>query len=93
MTEPPVWLLDVDGVVNVEEPAWGAMPQNARAFAEGIAWRMRWAPALRTRIRQLHRDRVVEVRWCSTWCARPGELARVFRLRFDRAHCPACPCP
>ncbi|MEU7876152.1 hypothetical protein [Dactylosporangium sp. NPDC049140] len=82
MSEPPVWLLDVDGVVNVERPDWGVVPQNGRAFAEGIQWRMRWAPPLLARIRRLHRDGVVEVRWCSTWCARPGELQRVLRLRF-----------
>ncbi|WP_432842085.1 hypothetical protein [Dactylosporangium sp. CA-092794] len=85
VTEPPVWLLDVDGVINVERPGWGGAPRNGRAVAEGIEWPMRWAPALRARIRRLHRDRIVEVRWCSTWCAWPGELERVFRLRFARA--------
>jgi hypothetical protein len=75
-----VWLLDVDGVINVRKPGWHAAPHHGRAFAEGTAWPMRWAPALTARIRRLHSSGVVEVRWCSTWCAWSDQLERLFRL-------------
>jgi hypothetical protein len=71
-----VWLLDVDGVINARKPGWHAAPHHGRAYAEGTAWPMRWAPALTARI---------EVRWCSTWCAWSDQLERLFRL-------PALPC-
>jgi hypothetical protein len=82
----PVWLLDVDGVINVKRPGWGAAPFHGQAHALGVVWRLRWAPALTARIRRLHRDGVLEVRWCSTWCAWPAEIERVLRMPgLDRA--------
>ncbi|MFI5915270.1 HAD domain-containing protein [Dactylosporangium sp. NPDC051541] len=85
MDDVPVWLLDVDGVINVKRPAWGEAPFHDRAYALGAEWKLRWAPGLLARIRRLHREGLAEVRWCSTWCAWPGELERVFKVRFDRA--------
>src|SRR5438270_332570 len=36
MSEPvPVWLLDVDGVINVRRPGWGGPPWKGRAQALG----------------------------------------------------------
>jgi hypothetical protein len=78
--EPPVWLLDVDGVINVRRPRWSAAPHKGVAVAEGVGWPLRWAPALVARIRRLHRDGVVEARWCSTWCAWPTEIERALRM-------------
>jgi hypothetical protein len=75
-----VWLLDVDGVINARKPGWHAAPHHGRAYAEGTAWPMRWAPALVARIRRLHASGAVEVRWCSTWCAWSDQLERLFRL-------------
>ncbi|MGI5242905.1 hypothetical protein [Dactylosporangium sp. CA-139066] len=84
--DPPVWLLDVDGVINVRRPGWGAAPRRGFAVAEGVGWPIRFAPALVGRIRQLHRDGVVEARWCSTWCSWPAEIERVLRMPpLDRA--------
>ncbi|GAA3289043.1 MULTISPECIES: HAD domain-containing protein [Dactylosporangium] len=80
-----MWLLDVDGVINVKRPGWGAAPFHDRAYALGAQWRLRWAPALIARIKRLQRDGVAEVRWCSTWCAWPDEVERVFKLKLDRA--------
>ncbi|GAA2370120.1 HAD domain-containing protein [Dactylosporangium salmoneum] len=83
---PPVWLLDVDGVINVAEPAWTGAPRRGAATAEGVGWPLRWSPRLVKRIRQLHRDGVLEVRWCSTWCAWPEQIARALRMPcLDRA--------
>ncbi len=63
----PVWLLDVDGVINVPRPGWNAAPRSGNACSAGTAFRIRWAPALLDRIRALHHTGSVEIRWCSTW--------------------------
>ncbi len=75
-----VWLLDVDGVINVRKPGWHAAPHHGVAYAGGTAWPMRWAPGLTTRIRRLHQAGTVEVRWCSTWCDWSTQVERLFRL-------------
>jgi hypothetical protein len=76
----PVWLLDVDGVLNATRPGWGAAPRRQMAYADGDAWPMRWAPALLDRIRTLVTAQVVEVRWCTTWCAWADQLERMWQL-------------
>jgi hypothetical protein len=42
-----VWLLDVDEVVNVTRPGWGAVPCNGTACIGAVEYRLRWAPAVR----------------------------------------------
>lgn len=76
----PVWLLDVDGVLNTTRPGWGAAPRRAVAFSDGMNWPIRWAPALIDRIRGLHASRTVEIRWCTTWCPDAHQLEGLFRL-------------
>lgn len=76
----PVWLLDVDGVINANRPGWGAAPRRQMAYADGDAWPMRWAPALMDRIRALIATETVEVRWCTTWCAWADQLERMWQL-------------
>lgn len=64
-----VWLLDVDGVLNASQrPGWSAAPRNAYAHCDGMAWKIRWAPALVREILQLRATYDVDVRWASTWC-------------------------
>jgi hypothetical protein len=85
-TWTPVWLLDVDGVINATKPGWGAAPCQATAYADGAGWRMRWAPALIDRIRALIDAEAVEVRWCTTWCPWAGQLEDMWRLpQLERA--------
>lgn len=80
----PVWLLDVDGVLNATRPGWGAAPRNGTAYGGGHPYQVRWAPALITRIRAL-RDSVT-LRWCTTWCADADQIERLFTLpRLERA--------
>ncbi|SDS91424.1 HAD domain-containing protein [Actinoplanes derwentensis] len=76
----PVWLLDVDGVLNATRPGWSAAPRNGTAYGDGHPYRLRWAPALISRIRALHRAESVTVRWCSTWCADADQVERLFAL-------------
>ncbi|GAA4590198.1 hypothetical protein GCM10023107_15520 [Actinoplanes octamycinicus] len=76
----PVWLLDVDGVLNANRPGWGAAPRRAMAYAAGTGFLMRWAPALLDRIRAIHRSGAVEIRWCTTWCPQSEQLERLFAL-------------
>ncbi|GAA2526220.1 HAD domain-containing protein [Pilimelia columellifera] len=83
---PPIWLLDVDGVINATKPEWGAAPHRGDAWAGTTSWRMRWAPALLDRLRALRSAGRVEIVWCSTWCAYADQLERLFRLpALDRA--------
>jgi hypothetical protein len=85
-TDTPVWLLDVDGVINVEHPGWGTVPRTGYAWAGSEQYKIRWAPALVGFIGHLHTTDTVEVRWCTTWCAYADELERLFRLpRLGRA--------
>jgi hypothetical protein len=63
----PVWLLDVDGVLNATRPGWGGSPRSGRAFANGVGWPMRFAPALMSRLRAVHGSGDVEIRWATTW--------------------------
>ncbi|AVT39407.1 hypothetical protein [Plantactinospora sp. BB1] len=84
----PVWLLDVDGVINARSPQWGRAPRRADVWshADRCEYPMRWAGALVDRIRRLHESGVVEVRWCSTWCPEADLLERLWRLPvLDRA--------
>lgn len=80
VSEPPVWLLDVDGVVNATRPGWGGPPRRAHVTAGGHEWQLRWEPKLIGCIRMLHMAAVVEVRWCTTWCPWADTLERLWQL-------------
>ncbi len=84
----PVWLLDVDGVINVARPGWDAAPRSGNAYADATVYRMRWAPALIERIRTLQLSGTVEIRWCSTWCSQADQIERLFALpQLGRSWC------
>jgi hypothetical protein len=75
-----VWLLDVDGVVNVSRPGWRTTPECGVALAQGMEWPMNWAPDLIDRVRSAHNSGLLEVRWCTTWCPYADQLERLFQL-------------
>jgi hypothetical protein len=84
MTAPPVWLLDIDGVINANRPGWGGPPR--RVTCAGFT--IRWAPALVQRIKDVRAAGLADIRWSSTWCAAPadlGELAGRLGLFLDSA--------
>jgi hypothetical protein len=76
----PVWLLDVDGVINVGWPEWDGGSRSGSAYSSGQEFLIRWAPALIERIRGLHERYAVDIRWCSTWCCDADQLERLFGL-------------
>lgn len=76
----PVWLLDVDGVINATKPGWSAPPRQGYASSLGTAWKLRWAPGLIARIRGLLDTGRVEVVWSTTWCGDTSELESTFGL-------------
>ncbi len=82
---PTVWLLDIDGVINVVRPGWGPAPCSGIAYSCGHPFRLRWAPDLIARIRALHGTGTLTIRWCSTWCPDAGQIERLLDLpRLDR---------
>lgn len=76
----PVWLLDVDGVVNARRPAFDAPFAQGHAFVDGVTYRLQWAPALTRYIKSVHKRRAAEVRWATTWVDHVHQVERLLRL-------------
>lgn len=62
---PPIWLLDVDGVVNALHPELHPWPDMTCFTARGFS--IRFSPTLLGRVAELHRTGRVDVRWLTTW--------------------------
>lgn len=68
---PPLWLLDVDGVLNAVShrpdpdvwPDW----RHGTAFANGSSWPIWFSPTLTRAIADLHERGLAEIRWLTTW--------------------------
>jgi hypothetical protein len=83
VTGPPVWLLDIDGVLNVFQPSWGVDLTRVK-----VGFPIRYAQPLIDRIRAIHASGAVEVRWSTTWCGWPNQLdhlGQLFDLDLPRA--------
>lgn len=78
-TYPPVWLLDIDGVVNATRPGWSCAPWTTTVAVAGRELRLRWAPQLIYTIRTLSVCALAEVRWCSSW----GSQASIVQDAMD----------
>jgi hypothetical protein len=76
----PVWLLDVDGVVNARHPAWDQPYAQGHAFVDGVTYRLQWAPALTRFIKMVHKRRAAEVRWATTWVDHIHQVERLLRV-------------
>lgn len=76
MTNKPVWLLDVDGVLNLFHDAPDAWPDVQQFRCRGFL--ITWSPSMLQRIRALHDAGLVELRWLTTW----EDLANRYLGRF-----------
>ncbi|GAB7053226.1 HAD domain-containing protein [Catenuloplanes indicus] len=74
MTTRPVWLLDVDGVINAWDADWGTGPTKTRVDRLNI----RWAPELAARIRAV--APAVDIVWATTWCGFPDQLTALGQM-------------
>ncbi len=68
---PPLWLLDVDGVLNAatsspDRSVWDDW-QRGEAVAAGRVWPIWFSPTVCRRIGHLHEEGSVDVRWLTTW--------------------------
>jgi hypothetical protein len=70
--QPPILLLDVDGVLNALDrlPAarggWDDW-QHGSATADGTRWPITWSPQVVGTLRDWHERGWVELRWLTTW--------------------------
>jgi hypothetical protein len=89
MTHPdpvrPLWLLDVDGVLNAvaKRPDRGVWRdwQHGQATADGVEWPIWFSPTVTGTIARLHENGVAEVRWLTTWGANAnGRLRELFGM-------------
>lgn len=85
-TDVPVWLLDVDGVLNCTRPNWGERPWEAVVHVDGVPYKLRWSRKLIKRMLALYDAGKVEIRWCTTWCPIAELVEKPMRLpAFQRA--------
>jgi hypothetical protein len=78
----PVWLLDVDGVVNAYRAGWRSRPRLVEVYssADDYLYRIRYEPRLLEAIRRIHAEGLAEVTWCTTWCGDAAALEEGLRL-------------
>ncbi len=73
MMSKPVWLMDVDGVLN----DWRApQAEGWVRFPTDHGFNMTFDPTLMERILRLHNDGEVEVKWLTTWCHDANKMLR-----------------
>lgn len=65
MTRPPIWFLDIDGVVNALAPGDGLVQTTAVCMDHPFT--IHYSPELVETINACHRAGIVEIRWLSTW--------------------------
>lgn len=70
--EPVVtWFMDIDGVLNIigrrPKTGWKVYAKASVYASDGLAWPVCYAPALIQLLNELHRKRIVDFRWLTTW--------------------------
>lgn len=84
-SDPPLWLLDVDGVVNAvslrpDPDVWDDWKQGF-ATADDVVWPIHFSPSAIRQIRALLDDGLAEARWLTTWGdAANASLSRLLGL-------------
>lgn len=81
----PIWLLDVDGVLNAvtSEPDLAVWPDYRSGFATARhrRWPITWSPTVVRAVREVHEARRAEVLWLTTWDDDAnGDLAHLLGL-------------
>lgn len=79
----PLWLLDVDGPINLVhgKPGWHEKPRRSSVIDHGgRQFPLRWAPALIVAIRKLHASGLVEIKWATSWIGTTDLLAPTLGL-------------
>lgn len=91
----PVWLLDVDGVINActrkpDRNVWAADQwKTSKATANDREWPITWSTAVVDFIREAHESGRAEVRWHTTWQHEAQAIADLTGLpKFDVADAP-----
>lgn len=74
----PIWLLDVDGVINASRAGWGSPPNRRHAISQGRQYALKYSAELVKAIRTVHNEGLAEVRWCTTWCPDADQLERLW---------------
>ena len=94
-TSPPVWLLDIDGVINAisKKPDRSVWPAHqwitGTANADGTDWPILAAQPVIDFIRDVHETGRAEVRWHTTWQHDAHNLAKLLDLpEFPVQDCP-----
>jgi len=91
----PVWLLDIDGVINActnkpDRTVWPADDwRTDRVNASGHHFPITWSRQVVDFIRNAHDSGLVEIRWHTTWQHEAQAVADLTGLpKFDVAHAP-----
>lgn len=92
---PPVWLLDIDGVINAvsRKPDRGVWPKDrwiqGTAHGSGTDWPIHAAGPVVDFIRETHGSGRAEVRWHTTWQHEAANVAKLLGLPdFEVQACP-----
>jgi hypothetical protein len=86
MNRPPVWLLDIDGVVNAisVDPHPAVWPAGcwvrAEATCTGVEWPLLAAGPVLDFVRAVHREGRAEIRWHTTWQHEAAGVSRALDL-------------
>lgn len=88
----PVWLLDIDGVLNAfsRDLATHVWPEDAWIVGEAEGgtnmWRMAIGRPVRDFILEVHEQGLAEVRWHSTWQHQSQNVAKLMELPMLAVH-------
>lgn len=86
MTDRPVWLLDIDGVVNActKKPDRNVWPADqwirGHAEANGHRWPILFARPVAAFLREVHESGRAEIRWHTTWQHEAAHVAELLDL-------------
>lgn len=78
--DKPIWLLDVDGVINIDRSSWYESPHWGIAYYRGTPYKIKWCPSLVKRIKAVIDADSATAMWCTTWCEAADQIERLLGL-------------